>query len=114
MKHAIARDTLLAWARANAKPAESESERFGSPVFPPDAGDSTRTVVRKAKGTCALISISVLPSKEGVRICFLTEKLCANDYNFVPPRWMTNCFYGNCFNYIGWVPETTNLQIRAF
>lgn len=108
-----ARERVLGWARANGQPAASDTTRFVSPVFPPDIGDSTRAAAKGSR--CSAVYISVLPSKEGSRICFLTEESCANDYTFDPPRWMRNCYYDHCFNLIGWVPkQSANLSIRAF
>lgn len=79
--------------------AGTRADSFHVPIFPPPPNDSLGVARLSVK--CALITVTVLPSKEGVRICTLKQKICS----FAgPAMWMATCNY-NCFDYIGWVPE---------
>jgi len=65
LRHAAdtASDQLLAWAGREAEPAADRTDSLRSPVFPPPANDRGRGAVAMVK--CSLITLSVLPSKEG-------------------------------------------------
>jgi len=106
LRHAAdaAHDRLVGWLAREATAAGESVDSFRSPVFPPSPADPRRTAMAGVK--CSLISVSVLPSKEGVHVCVLKEKVCsrmpADDVG--PAWWQVRCIQ-SCFDYIGWVPE---------
>jgi len=75
------------------------------PIFPPPPNDSLGIARLAVK--CALITVTVLPSREGVRICTLKKKMCTR---FGPDLWKVGCNY-NWFDYIGWVPAGAGFTI---
>jgi len=106
LRHAAdtAYDQLLAWAGREAEPAADRTDSLRSPVFPPPPNDPGRGTVAMVK--CSLISVSVLPSKEGVHVCVLKEKKCTRmpADEIGDAWWLVRCVQA-CFDYIGWVPE---------
>lgn len=98
---------LQRWSSGEAIPSGTSTEQFRAPVFPPTIGDSASVAALTVR--CALITITVLPSKEGVRICILKQKLCTR----LPDNlWAVQCTQ-NCFDYIGWVPAGGGFTIGA-
>ena len=102
----VARDSLTAFLKTHGVQAASRTDSVFSPIFPPELDDSTRAALRLGM-KCALITITVLPSKEGVRICVLTFKTCTSRPG---TGWVTTCAH-SCFDYIGWVPERGDFSI---
>lgn len=106
-------EQVLAWAGREATPAADRTETLRRSVFPPVPDDPGRgTVMGMVK--CALITVKVLASKEGVSICALKEKQCtrmpADDIGGA--WWAVNCLY-SCFDYIGWVPAGGGFTVGA-
>jgi len=108
-----ARDQLVEWTGRKATPLEEYTDRFRAAVFPPPANDPGRGAVA-LKVKCTMISVTVLPSKEGVRICVLKEKRCTRmpADEFGDAWWSVQCIQ-SCFDYIGWVPEGGSFTVGA-
>ena len=107
------RAQLLEWAGREAKPAADRSEELRAPIFPPAPYDPGQGgVARMVK--CSLITVSVLPSKEGVSICVLKEKVCTRmpADTWGDAWWAVNCIF-SCFDYVGWVPEGGGFTIGS-
>ena len=96
-----ARDSLTRFLESNRERTTQRRDSILSPIFPPDAYDSTRFALRLGM-KCPVITVKVLPSKEGVEICVIMSKVCTR----VPGSdfWNTSCSW-SCANHIGWVPE---------
>jgi hypothetical protein len=109
-----AREQVLAWAEREATAAGEHGEEFRTPIFPPAPYITGQGGTVAAAVKCSLITVTVLPSKEGVRICVLKQKLCkrmpADDIG--DAWWMVTCLQ-SCFDYIGWVPEGGGFTIGA-
>ena len=116
LRHAgdAAREQILAWAGRAATPAGERRDAFRTSIYPPTPGDPKQGTTVFAGVRCAVISVSVLPSKEGVKICVLKQKLCtrrpADDIG--PAWWEVTCIQ-SCFDYIGWVPEGGNFTVGS-
>ena len=106
------RDQLLDWATKNATRVADSREQFRAPVYPPTPSDTGRGSVALTV-QCQLITVSTLPSKEGVHICITTGKRCTQMPSdaFGDAWWLVNCDQF-CFDYIGWVPEKRSFSIR--
>lgn len=104
---------LVAWAGRAATPAGDRTDQFRTAVFPPAPDDPGRGAVAQAV-KCSVITVSVLPSKEGVRFCVLKQKICsrmpADDIG--DAWWQVQCIQ-SCFDYIGWVPEGGDFTVGS-
>ncbi len=107
-----AREQLLAWASKNATRVADGTETFRAPIYPPAPIDTGRGSVA-LQVQCALITVTTLPSKEGVHICVATRKNCSQmpPDEFSDAWWLVTCDQF-CFDYIGWVPARGNFSIR--
>jgi hypothetical protein len=106
-------DELLDWAGREATPAPDQTTMLRSPIFPPPPDHPGRvSVIPLVK--CALVTVSVLPSKEGVRICVAKQKICSRmpGDSWGDAWWAVTCIQ-SCFDYIGWVPEGGGFTIGA-
>jgi hypothetical protein len=101
-----AREQLSEWAGRQAKPAGERTAEFRTPIFPPTPYDPGRGAVALLAAKCPVITVSVLPSKEGVSICVLKQKICtAMPADTWGDAWWAVACTNSCFDYIGWVPD---------
>ena len=101
-----ARDSLTRFLESNRERTTQRRDSILSPIFPPDPNDSTRFVLRLGN-KCPVITVKVLPSKEGVEICVITFKHCVR--NPGSGIWSSTCAW-SCVTHIGWVPEGGNFE----
>ncbi len=108
-----AREQVLAWLGRAGTPVADSVASFRAPIYPPQPADSGRgAAARMVK--CALITVSVLPSKEGVRVCVLKEKQCTRmPADAIGDAWWAVRCLQSCFDYIGWVPSRGGFTIGA-
>lgn len=104
---------LVEWTGRVATPAGESTEQFRMAVFPPPPADPGRGAVA-LQVKCSLITVKVLPSNEGVSICWLKDKVCtrmpADDIG--GPWWSVVCIQ-SCFDYIGWVPKDGGFTVGS-
>lgn len=108
-----AREQVLAWLQRAGTSTGEAREAFRAPVYPPPPADTGRGAVA-LQVMCALITVSVLPSKEGVSVCVLKEKQCTRmpADGFGDAWWAVTCIR-SCFDYIGWVPKGGGFTVGA-
>lgn len=115
LRHAAdsGRQLLVEWAGQQKAPTTERTQFFRAPIFPPAPIDTGRGAVA-LQVKCAAITVSVLPSKEGVSICVLKQKVCSRmpSDTWGDAWWAVRCEM-SCFDYIGWVPSRGGFSIGA-